>query len=1488
MLLKKKTHSFIYEFLDKLRLKPENCTAWEFLVNLNLETFTANNCSQSEMQSVLTLQAIIGNKLTEVERYTKLFSTVLYKYNKPALFENGRYSGDSIVTIACFSAVSKLFYLENIGSTIMFTNSLDYTKAILLYNLGIGFVSHKERKEWSSDKILEKMRRNLLTKEQIFKGLLVIMGTRFFTDALRESWEILVVDDLGVHKQKLTRELFAKEVQQHLLPIIINPKLLSGPLDESYKEVIDFNTYLDRERMQVKTVQGKWLLTRFSLNSLFTDNRLFLNAKEMMLEGVRLDFLLEDSRLQKVYLEPEHVNLNPTTIKGFLDLDRLPDFDLDDFPFIMKIRDKMKRLKIPIGTDLDELILKQGFATQTQTESKTAKPYHPALGWEDPEAIVGLGVVITEEDSFIAVAATAEQFKKHKEALKENPNLLFFSEEVDPGFDKELQKKGTITKLPQVSSPPAVSSPPVPVLASPVPPIKTVSAAYKPLYEKEVPEPTQADSPFILHPTIDRYVAQLMLSGEPIKLRPLTETGQELSVDKFIQQIGKCTVGKSESTSTDFEVELKRDILDEFYYFPTSGLSNDCGFRVLSAMSLNVNYNGYSFAHVKNEFNMGENDMLGEEKMFYLAKQMKRNIVLLCNIDRKWKLQVGLNNLAWRFEYVYFSSEHYTLIRPKSSKWTKALLFLGHKEKSYLPFFQLSRAKGSLLHKNPPLIESEERFKWQRLSLEELLLEEESYKAKKSITSQKMVELQKRRALEQAEAKDIFLEDVKFKSKRKVTELEEDIERLNKQIAGLKKQGEKARAELNQPGFNNDKTNGTIEATENSIVFSEGRLTAVKKNLTKAMAKTSEVDPNMVEAFMRGWEQENPMPVLTNDTDTDPPRVFLEVLEEKKLAALEISTAHTEIQNDFTILDYSTLTQQWAKKFIDLPALQQPKPLISYKQFVREAAIRDDEYRSKKKLAKKNNEKFNEPEPDMFFPCDYFDISQPFLPEEADERAVKIKELREWETARQKYFNVEIYLRICKMMNEICGKKIGEVVIIFDDFVHSTRVGAVFITNKNKELFSFLTNIVIPNYLKSLMLTTVYSDKFRKDFLKQAYESLDLTVSYLEDEVEKIKEFVSNLIAVEYFLAMGVGDRYLDFYTEKQKIILEAIIHNISNLRIPSEIKLHYIQLHSQLLGKLRDSMIETTIIREEYNKSEKFHIKMRLLRQLQILEREREKPLLLRSNENTDYLEIVKHENDNVKIRNMEREKNIRMIQDKLKDLGEETASYQSSLFELENDSEKLIQHWDCITNPDDVALEKEATYNFLTKAAQERMKQNNDILDSLPLKYYQRYINSETKLIEDILANLKYKIIDFITPEKRFCIFASYVILNNFGKAKRLNPYQKRLYMALLEYVSKPGFYEALEMFAGPNPIAVTFKNNDVKFWSAYLLPELFEEMNFIGRWESSYVHGNELTEGELTIRFKMFCKLLMSGKSDMKPLLGLPSDNEYVLLLKSLLTI
>jgi hypothetical protein len=326
--------------------------------------------------------------------------------------------------------------------------------------------------------------------------------------------------------------------------------------------------------------------------------------------------------------------------------------------------------------------------------------------------------------------------------------------------------------------------------------------------------------------------------------------------------------------------------------------------------------------------------------------------------------------------------------------------------------------------------------------------------------------------------------------------------------------------------------------------------------------------------------------------------------------------------------------------------------------------------------------------------------------------------------------------------------------------------------------------------------------------------------------------------------------------------------------------------LHNKILEELFLTLEETKEERKVFEKNESFQTKMRLLRQLQILERELEKPLVVIGANSEAYQASVANENEKIKVRNFVRQEAINKIRDKAEKLGFEDFTYQDLFFEDNDEASRMLSTWNSLETADDISLQKEATYGFLNKIVRDKFKELNDIQITRPLAHFQQFVNSETSIIEDVLRNLKGNIIDMITPEKRFCIFASYVILNNYAKAKRLSPYRKKLYLALIEFLGESGFHTGLEVYDSINPMAIKFVGGNVKFYSAYLLTQVISDLPYLGIWRNYFLHGTELPMFEVLLRFKILAKELETGKLDFKPIIGVGNDSEYMTILKLLL--
>jgi len=196
-------------------------------------------------------------------------------------------------------------------------------------------------------------------------------------------------------------------------------------------------------------------------------------------------------------------------------------------------------------------------------------------------------------------------------------------------------------------------------------------------------------------------------------------------------------------------------------------------------------------------------------------------------------------------------------------------------------------------------------------------------------------EVIRRRNVEFENEKIEFIESKKKKNSKKILECmalrEGFLQKKEKMVAFL----DRANKELITPGFDIEETKKDIEEVEKRLKSVETTLSRNDKEqaeIEQQIASGKEITEKMLIKFHEEWEQFHPMPVAEFVPLIPFAEEFQEVLVKKRLEALAIQKEFPEMQSDFRCGDLENKVQyEWAKQFMDLPGLDKPKPMSSFK-----------------------------------------------------------------------------------------------------------------------------------------------------------------------------------------------------------------------------------------------------------------------------------------------------------------------------------------------------------------------------------------------------------------------------------------------------------------------------------------------------------------------------------------------------------------------------
>jgi hypothetical protein len=354
-----------HNLLSNLMMSDSHQTLMEVVRTLSLEQMDVNGLTPNDIQSMLVLKALFCNDFTVASAYSKQFTSIVYKYDTPANFTQGKYKGDSIVSFSCFDCNAKMFHKDSDKKKILATNTNNIARVFMCFNIGLQFVDSKEIRKWESTKIAAKINDNVTTRQELLKRLEFLFGISLYTQAFRRGWKILCNDSNGLFWVLFTRQLMVRK-DVTILPILYIPELLSGGLDDARQQVMMTHLALDRTKLQITTQNGNWKIARFCPNVLYSNTEVISNAKDFYFGNIRIDTLLKNSNIYETYFGGNLSNQATETFLKTTDYTNLPEIDVLDRSRVVSILSKINGLKNMLP-NLEEAWYKHEFPAVEET-----------------------------------------------------------------------------------------------------------------------------------------------------------------------------------------------------------------------------------------------------------------------------------------------------------------------------------------------------------------------------------------------------------------------------------------------------------------------------------------------------------------------------------------------------------------------------------------------------------------------------------------------------------------------------------------------------------------------------------------------------------------------------------------------------------------------------------------------------------------------------------------------------------------------------------------------------------------------------------------------------------------------------------------------------------------------------------------------------------------------------------------------------------------
>jgi hypothetical protein len=429
----------ITQQFTKLQIVDENKSAYEFLNTLSLKQMEVNCLSESETQSILFLQKTVCQRTDQLDMYGLQYSSILYKYEKSAQFTQDGYKGDSIIGFSCFDANNRMLHIDSINSNILISNAPSVSKLMMLFNVGTKFVDKKEFTSWESDKILQKLADNYIHRDQLVDILESYLGKTFFLNAARQKWEILCKDSQGLYLRAINRLNFNR-INGIILPVIFNPCLMSGSLEDAKQHIMSNSYYIDETKWAIKTKSGDWTIAKFTIQDMYTNKAIFTNSQDFHFQNLNWDFLIKDCRLSDLYFKSDTpLEDDPNRLLAAIHKEGLPDIEIKN---LFKLNDLTRKVMsfvkyYPMST---EILHNMDFPKMKPKENVEPVLSYKIEQSEASKAAIGTVAYKTREDlreilpeleaavndpGFILDADRAVEYKKHLEELKQGAKVTY-------------------------------------------------------------------------------------------------------------------------------------------------------------------------------------------------------------------------------------------------------------------------------------------------------------------------------------------------------------------------------------------------------------------------------------------------------------------------------------------------------------------------------------------------------------------------------------------------------------------------------------------------------------------------------------------------------------------------------------------------------------------------------------------------------------------------------------------------------------------------------------------------------------------------------------------------------------------------------------------------------------------------------------------------------------------------------------------------------
>jgi len=287
-------------------------SAFEFIKNFGPLDMQYFQCTRNEIHSAILMKMDLCPNLSHLDDLIKMNIGYTYKYAITGKFMNGTWIGDTICDFKVSNTHGRISWFEDIHASIVCLNQTSLSsvgQAFLIGQVLIQKLMYKDLKNADPTTLLKTQGMSLIN----FNALM----NKFRQAHYRHSQfknnfhklKVLVSDETGDFNFVCIDTY--KKTHATYYPVILNEHLKTHNRIEAGKMNIETGFEVNLNTLTLISKPGEWVIAKFSFLNFWADSGVIKNVKDFTIGGVRLDYIINDLRLQKIVLQKnETFNLN--------------------------------------------------------------------------------------------------------------------------------------------------------------------------------------------------------------------------------------------------------------------------------------------------------------------------------------------------------------------------------------------------------------------------------------------------------------------------------------------------------------------------------------------------------------------------------------------------------------------------------------------------------------------------------------------------------------------------------------------------------------------------------------------------------------------------------------------------------------------------------------------------------------------------------------------------------------------------------------------------------------------------------------------------------------------------------------------------------------------------------------------------------------------------------------------------------------------------